>query len=101
MPVFFIKCYGIANTLHPIIDANTFLNPGRDKPTLMLSKHSLVRLVTILFIVGIGYALAKAFYYGSFLGIVLAVISLAAAIYIMYILAEAKKEMQKDGPVWP
>ena len=62
----------------------------------MLSRINIIRIITICFVIGIGYALAKAFYYGSFMGIVLAMISLVAAIYVIYTVSEARKEMARE-----
>ena len=62
----------------------------------MLTNTTTLRVLTIAFMIIIGYALARAFYYGSFLGIVLALVSLGAAIYFFYIVAEIRKEMEKD-----
>jgi Na+/H+ antiporter NhaD/arsenite permease-like protein len=47
----------------------------------------------------IGFSLAKAIYHKSFMGITLAFISLAAAIYFLYILAKAKEEMETEEAV--
>ena len=77
-------------------DTNSKPPSKGNKPMLMLSRHNIIRLITVAFIIGIGYALAKAFYYGSFLGIVLAMVSLVAAIYFMYTVAEAKREMERE-----
>ena len=42
----------------------------------------------------IGFSLAKAIYHNSFMGIILAMIALGAAIYFLYILTKAKEEKQ-------
>jgi uncharacterized membrane protein len=52
------------------------------------------RSIIIGFFVLIGYALAKAIYYSSFIGIVLALVSLGAAVYFLYILSKARREME-------
>ena len=65
------------------------------KTTLMTS-HNITRLLVIGFMIGIGYALAKAFYYGSFMGIILAMVSLLAAIYFLYTLTQARREMENE-----
>ena len=44
----------------------------------------------------IGFSLAKAIYHGSFMGIVLALVSLGAAIYFLYVLAKAKEEIEAE-----
>ena len=62
----------------------------------MLSKQTINRLIIIGFMVLVGFCLAKAIYHGSFMGITLALISLGAAIYFLYILAKAKEEMEAE-----
>ncbi|MGZ8525355.1 MAG: hypothetical protein ACXWV1_13065 [Chitinophagaceae bacterium] len=51
------------------------------------------RSIIIGFFVLIGFALAKAIFYNSFIGIVLALVSLGAAIYFLYILSKARREL--------
>ncbi len=63
----------------------------------MVSTHQFLRWLAIAFMVLIGYALGKAFYYGSFMGIILAMVSLAAAIYFFYTLVSIRKEMERDN----
>ncbi len=62
----------------------------------MLKNQNLLRLLSIVFIVLIGYALAKAFYIGSFMGIVLALVSLGAILYFFFTLNSIHKEMEKN-----
>jgi len=59
----------------------------------MLSRQTLNRVIIIGFMVLVGFCLAKAIYNQSFMGIVLALVSLGAAIYFLYILAKAREEM--------
>ncbi len=59
----------------------------------MISRHNLNRIIIISFMVLIGFSLAKAIYHKSFMGITLALVSLSAAIYFLYILVKAKEEM--------
>lgn len=47
----------------------------------------------------IGFSLAKAIYHKSFMGIILALVSLGATVYFLYILAKAKKEMEAEEAV--
>ena len=42
------------------------------------------RSIILSFFVAAGYLLARSFYYGSFLGIVLALVAIAAWIYFLY-----------------
>ncbi len=62
----------------------------------MFYNHNLLRIISIAFIVLIGYALAKAFYYGSFLGIILALVSLCAVIYFFFTLTSIRKEIERN-----
>ena len=62
----------------------------------MSSRQILNRAIILGFMAGIGFALAKAIYHRSFMGITLAIISLGAAVYFMYILAKAKEEMEAE-----
>jgi hypothetical protein len=63
----------------------------------MLKNHNLLRGLSIFFIVLIGYALARAFYFGSFMGVILALISLGAILYFFYTLNSIRKEMESDN----
>ena len=54
------------------------------------------RLIILGFMGLVGFCLAKAISSGSFMGIVLALVSLGAGIYFLYILAKAKEEMQSE-----
>ena len=63
----------------------------------MLSRQTLNRVIIIGFMVLVGFCLAKAIYNKSFMGIVLALVSLGAAIYFLYILVKAREEMT----AWP
>ena len=63
------------------------------KPPLMPSTLTMTRIIVICFMIVVGFAFAKAVYWGSFMGIVLATISFGAAVYFLYILSVAKKEI--------
>ena len=63
----------------------------------MLSRTTLNKIIIISFMVLIGFSLAKAIYHGSFMGIILALVSLGAAVYFLYILAKAKEEMEMEA----
>jgi len=62
----------------------------------MISRNTLNKTIIISFMVLIGFSLAKAIYHGSFMGIVLALVSLGAAIYFLYVLAKAKEEIEAE-----
>ncbi len=63
----------------------------------MISRPTLNKIVIISFMVLIGFSLAKAIYHGSFMGITLALVSLGAAIYFLYVLAKAKEDMEMEA----
>jgi hypothetical protein len=62
----------------------------------MLSRQSINRIIVLSFMVLIGFCLAKAIYHGSVMGVLLALVSLCAGIYFLYILAKAKEEMEAE-----
>jgi hypothetical protein len=59
----------------------------------MPSKQVLHRLIIIGFMVAVGFCLAKAIYHSSVMGILLAIVSLCAGVYFLYIVAKAREEM--------
>jgi hypothetical protein len=59
----------------------------------MLSKQTINRSIIIAFMILVGYGFAKAIYTGSVMGILLALVSLAAGVYFLYIVAKANQEM--------
>lgn len=54
------------------------------------------RLIILSFMALVGFCLAKAIYNGSVLGIILALVSLGAGLYFLYIVAKAKQEMEAE-----
>ncbi len=62
----------------------------------MTSKTLINRLIILGFMVLVGFCLAKAIYSGSVLGVILALVSLGAGIYFLYIVAKAKEEMEAE-----
>ena len=62
----------------------------------MTYRTILNRLIILAFMALIGFCFAKAFSSGSFMGIVLAMISLIAGIYIIHLHAKAKSEMETE-----
>ena len=62
----------------------------------MISRQTINRLIIIGFMVLVGYCLAKAIYHQSVMGIILALTSLGAGIYFLYILAKAREEMEAE-----
>jgi len=59
----------------------------------MTPKEILNRAIIIGFMCLVGFCLAKAIYTGSVLGILLALVSLGAGVYFLYIVAKAREEM--------
>ncbi len=62
----------------------------------MIYKTFINRLIILGFMGLVGFCLAKAFYTGSVMGILLAFISLGAGIYFLYILAKAKEKLEAE-----
>ena len=56
------------------------------------------RLITFSFIILVGYFLAKSIYYVNVIGIILALISLIATIYFLYLLAKVQQERKEEEP---
>ena len=63
----------------------------------MPSRQTLNRIIIFSFMILVGFCLAKAIYHSSVMGIILALVSLGAGIYFLYILAKAKEEMEREG----
>lgn len=63
---------------------------------LMLSKTVVNRIIILVFMVIVGFNLAKGLYYKSMIGVILAVVSLIAGIIFLYLLAKAKEEMERS-----
>lgn len=62
----------------------------------MFSRQTLNKIIIFSFMVLVGFWLAKAIYHKSVMGTILALISLGAGIYFLYILAKAKEEMEME-----
>ena len=75
---------------------HSFRTSAELKNRLMLSRSTLNRIIIIGFMVLVGFCLAKAIYHKSFMGITLALVSLAAVIYFLYILAKASEEREGE-----
>jgi hypothetical protein len=85
-----LKTAGIKTVRHSI---------STPKTQLMLSRQTINRLIIIGFMVLVGFCLAKAIYHQSVMGIILALTSLGAGIYFLYILAKAREEMEAEEAV--
>jgi uncharacterized membrane protein YraQ (UPF0718 family) len=62
----------------------------------MLSRPLLNRIIILVFMSLLGYALARAIYWQSVIGIILAIISIGASVTFLYILAKAREEIRKE-----
>jgi hypothetical protein len=62
----------------------------------MNRRQLLNRLIIIGFMVLVGFCLAKAIYSHSITGLILALTSLGAGVYFLYLLAKAKQEMELE-----
>ena len=65
------------------------------KSWLMNFRTLVNRLVILTFMGLVGYSLAKAIQFKSIIGILLALVSLGAGIYFVYLLIAIRKEQQK------
>lgn len=87
--IFFIHLYGNKKTLHP----NFVLHILNLKSRFMTYRTILNRAIILGFLVGVGFMLAKSIQYKNMLGVILALISLGAAVYFLYLLAKAQQEI--------
>jgi hypothetical protein len=62
----------------------------------MISKTLINKIIIIGFMMLVGFSLAKAIYHKSFMGIFLALLSLGAGVYFLYLLVKAKAEMEAE-----
>lgn len=62
----------------------------------MFSRQILFPVIFIGFMILVGFCLAKAFYHGSIIGIILGFTSLGAGINFLYILARARKDLVEN-----
>lgn len=54
------------------------------------------RMIVLSFFVAAGYLLARSFYYGSFIGIVLAVVAIVAWLYFLHQLNKMNAQRDTD-----
>jgi hypothetical protein len=62
----------------------------------MLNRTILNRIIILGFMMLVGWCLARGIYYGSVMGIILAVTSLGAAVYFLYLVANMKEEREQQ-----
>lgn len=58
----------------------------------MLSHPLFTRCLILGFMVLVGFSIAKSIYAGSTLGLILALVSLSAGVYFVYLLKQAKEQ---------
>ena len=63
----------------------------------MTYRTLLNRIIILGFMGLVGFCLAKAISTGSFMGILLAIVSLGAGIYFLHILSKARREMEMQS----
>ena len=78
--------------LNPSLHTHSFISKNR----LMTSKTFFNRLIILGFMGLVGFCLAKAIYYGSVMGIILALTSLGAGIYFLYLLAKVSERTENE-----
>ncbi|HEX7905762.1 MAG TPA: hypothetical protein VF487_17950 [Chitinophagaceae bacterium] len=61
----------------------------------MLSRTFINRLIIFGFLVLVGFSLAKALYHKSVMGIILALVSLLATVYFLYLVTRIREEARK------
>jgi len=64
------------------------------KTTLMNFRTIINRLIVLSFYIAAGYLLARSFYYGSFIGIVLALVAIFAWTYFLHQLNKMSQKQQ-------
>lgn len=62
----------------------------------MLSRTILNRLIILGFISLIGFCLAKAIYHQSIMGVILAVVSLGATVFFLYLVVKANAAIKQQ-----
>jgi len=62
----------------------------------MFTRSLLNKLLILAFMGLVGFWLAKAIYHKSIMGIIMALVSLGAGIYFLYILAKANEELETE-----
>ena len=62
----------------------------------MLARTFLNRFIILAFLILVGWCLARGIYYRSVIGIILALTSLGAAIYCLYLVGKLKEEQQRQ-----
>ena len=66
------------------------------KTTLMLSRTFVNRFLILSFMVLVGFSIAKSIQVSSLLGLILAIISLGAGIYFIYLLQQLNANREQE-----
>jgi len=63
----------------------------------MIRRTLINRLIFLVFMVLVGYSLAKAIQTQSVMGVLLSVVSLSAGVYFLYLVAKIKREQEETA----
>ena len=96
MQVFLLACMEINSRCIIWLDRSLFIT---QKTTLMLSPALINKAIILGFMVMVGYSIAKSIQVGSPLGLILAIVSLCAGIYFLYLLTQAKEQAEQEDTV--
>ena len=88
--------YGKISPLHPFYNTHHLPPPLAGKNQHMLARTFLNRLIILAFLILVGWCLARGIYYRSVIGTILALTSLGAAIYCLYLVGKLKQEQQRQ-----
>lgn len=70
----------------------------RPKPLLMTLNHWTGRLLMLVFMALVGFSIAKSLHVGSVTGTILAITSLGAGIYFIYLLLNLRTARNEEEP---
>ena len=62
----------------------------------MISRTHINRLIIFVFMILVGYSLAYGIKTQSVIGIILALVSLGAGVYFLYLLAKAREQLKQE-----
>ena len=62
----------------------------------MISRTHINRLIIFIFMILVGYSLAYGIKTQSVIGIILALVSLGAGVYFLYLLAKAREQLKQE-----
>ena len=89
----------LLNPTHQFVHFKNRLMTPQNESAHWRTKTLLNRLIIPGFMVLVGYSLAKSIYSQTVTGIILALTSLSAGIYFLYLLAKAKEESRQEETV--